>query len=377
MWKKLLLGYLALLLVAVGLWFVWQTTLAYATSGAVSAAPTPDATAAVDAANNAVSRAQDLLSVINTYAAVLGVVLTFFALLAAVLGVLGIRSLGEVRSLEEKLRDNLKHVQEEVDKTRREGDKTRSALVYLGLGDRLLNQRDTDEALENYKKAGNLLPYDAQLQYVLGRVYSNAGDYESAITTLETAHPTDPLEQSRVEKELGLAYRRRSDKGDYEIAEEHLKKAIVLNPNDSDALGILGGLYRRKGDPERAYQEYERAWRINPASSYALGNLTSLAIHLNKPREAHMYATIAEEMAKEHIKRGQSESYWGYYDLGLAQLVLHKKAEAKDTYAIAIRETPGVLPFDSVLDNLYLLQKSQPPIDGLNDIVKLIEDARK
>ena len=72
-----------------------------------------------------------------------------------------------------------------AERDRAEADNTRSALVYLSLGDRLLNQKDTEEAIKNYKEVGRLLPRDTQVQSMLGRIYSGAGDYEAAISTLE------------------------------------------------------------------------------------------------------------------------------------------------------------------------------------------------
>ncbi|HLJ36429.1 MAG TPA: tetratricopeptide repeat protein [Ktedonobacteraceae bacterium] len=385
--SKLCAGGIASLLVVVTLFFVFPGShVLAANSGVVSSVsaipidtPTPDTTAAVNAANNAVSQAQNLLTVMSVFATILGVVLALLSLFAAVLAFLGIRSYREVLSLASELRTSMAGI-------RSEADNTRSALVYLSLGDRLLNQKDTQEALKNYKEAGRLLPRDIQVQSMLGRVYSGAGDYETAISTLDTTaklleavHPVDTVNLGNVEKELGLAYRRRGmankQEADYDTAIQHLKKATALNPADSDALAILGGLYRRKGEYAQAYDSYKRAWIVNPASSYALGNVASLAWYEGKKDEARMYFGIAEMEAADHIKKGQGEIYWDYYDLALAQLALGKDVEARKNYATAIKETPGKVQFESVLDNLNLLQKAPQPMPGLDDIVKMIKAA--
>ncbi len=343
--------------------------------------PTPDTTEAVNAANNAVSHAQDLLNIMGWFATILGIVLGLFvglfSVFAIVSGILGFRSYGEFRTLVKNLRTNMAEIREDA-------DNTRSALVYLSLGDRLLNQKDTEEAIKNYKEAGKLLPRDIQVQSMLGRIYSGAGEYETAISTLEAAakmleavHPLDTVRLGNVEKELGLAYRRRgkalNQEADYDAAIQHLKKAATLNPTDSDTLAILGGLYRRKGEYVLAYDSYKQASNLNPASSYALGNVASLAWYDGKKDEARMYFGFAEMVATDHIKKGQGEIYWDYYDLALAQLALGKATEAQKNYAMAIKETPGEVQFDGVLDNLYLLQKAPQPIPGLDDIVKMIK----
>ena len=372
--RKLFLGAIALLFIVVAcLLFVLPSAHVLASSSRAVDIPTPDTTAVVNSANDAVSRAQDILSIVNVYATILGVVLTLFSLAAAALAFLGIRNYREVLSLAQNLRASVADI-------RTEGHKTREALVYLGLGDRLLNQKNTTEALENYKKAGSLLPNDAQLNFVLGRIYSGVGDYEAAITALEASHPEESADQGKVQKELGLAYRRRgkafNQEADYDMAIQCLKKSLVLNPNDSDALAILGGLYRRKKEYVQAFDSYERAWSINPGSSYALGNLASLSWYLGKPDDARMYFGYAEVAAATRIKKGQSEIFWDCYDLALAQLALGKVTEATQTYALAIKETPGEVQFEGVLDNLHLLQKAPQAMPGLDSIVKMIEDAK-
>ncbi len=381
--RKLFVGSIASLLIVVALLFIFPGIPVFAGgTGTIASAfaapvvsPTPDTTAA----NNAVSQAQDLLNIIGWFATILGIVLTLFSVFAIVIGFLGFRSYGEFQTLVKDLRTKLTQIQVEA-------DRTRSALVYLSLGDQFLSRGDTKEAIKNYEEAGKLLAGDAQVQYILGRIYNGAGDYEAAISTLESAikmleatQPLDVVKLGNVETELGLAYRRRSNtlnqKADYDAAIQHLKKAIKLNPTDSEPLAILGGLYRRKGEYAQAYDSYKRAWSLNPASSYALGNVASLAWYEGKKDEARMYFGIAEMEATDHIGKGQGEIYWDYYDLALAQLALGKTAEARKNYATAIKETPGKVQFESVLDNLYLLQKAPQPISGLDDIVKMIEAA--
>ncbi len=256
-------------------------------------------------------------------------------------------------------------------------NKTQEALIAFGLAENLLRgQKNTREALVFYKKAGNLLPDNAQMNYVLGHIYSDMGEYDLAITSLEASHPKEIVDQANVQKQLGLAYRRRGQDSDYSKAIEYLKRATILNPKDSDTWGILGGLYRRRKDYLQAYESYGNARRIDPDSSYAIGNLAGLAWYLGKLSNAHMYFGYFEVAATEQIKKGQPEVYWAYYDLALAQLGEGKIAEAKDTYKKAITLTPGIVQFDSVLDNLNLLKQAPQPLSGLDDIVKMLEDAK-
>jgi tetratricopeptide (TPR) repeat protein len=357
-----------------------QSKPAQAASYVVRYTPTPDATTTLNAANDALSHAQDILNIVNIFAAILGIVLTFLSLIAVALTVFGFNSFRHLNNL-------TKNFQESLESVRTDANNTRQALVYLHLADRLLNQRNTAEALNTYKQAGRLQPNDAQFQYVLGRIYSGAYDYNAAITALETSRSIleksqapDKIEQGKVLRELGLAYRRKwkdlHDEVAFKQAIECLQRSVELNPDDSDALGIIGGAYRRKQEYQLAYDYYYRAWKIDPDSSYALSNLASLSWRLGKCSEAQTYFSHTEVVAAARIQRGMPDVFWDYYDLALAQLAAGKTTTARQTYKKAIQETKEVATFNGVLNNLRMLQQAPQPLPGVNEIIQMIEDAK-
>lgn len=343
----------------------------------VVAAQTPDPATLDQDANNAVNSAQNAMNTVNIFSAILGVVLTALGLFAALLAIFGFQSYREVVGMAKEMRQNL-------DEFHSSAQKTREALIYIGVGDRLMTQKNTAEALENYKKAGQLLPNDAQIHYALGRIYSGAGDYEAAIASLSSVKTVEPKEQARALKELGLAYRRRGEatqdsaqqNKDYDMAIDCLNKSVNLDATDADAFGILGGLYRRQQKYEQAFDAYHKAWELHPNSSYALSNLASLSWYMGKTNETNMYFLYAEIAASLRIKQGQPEEFWNYYDLALAQLAIGKKDEAKKTYRHATQITPGKVQMASVLSNLYLLKQAPQPLDGLTEVIDMLEAAR-
>ena len=372
--RNLFLSVMALAFVAAAiLLIVLPNTPVLAHNSIPLETPTPDATQVVQNANNAITHAQDLLNVVNIFATILAAVLTFLGVVAGILTFLGIRSIREVRASADELRKSVKDVQTEA-------RDTIEALVYLGAGNVHLERNNREEALENFRKAGSLLPKDSRMNYLLGSIYSGLGEFDAAIIALEASRPEETLTQGKVQKELGLAYRRRGEalgqEDDYDKAIQFLKKAISLNPDDSDTFAILGGLYRRKKEYKQALASYEQAWNLNPNSSYALGNLASLSWYLGKVNEAKMHFQYAEMLVNKRIKRGQPVGFWDYYDLALAQLASGNLADAKKMYTEAIKATPGPVQIDGVLNNLYLLQNANPPLPGLDEIVKMLEDAK-
>jgi tetratricopeptide (TPR) repeat protein len=368
---------------------------------------------ALSQADHASSEAQSTLSIFNT---LLGFLVFIIALVGAALGLIGVSTIGDIRKQllkgVERV-DNLEveaaEKKVEIGRTQTALENTQKALVYLGLGDQLYRQDRKQEAVAIYRKVGSLLPKDSEINNSLGRIYSSSGYYEDAINSFTKALDTNS-NFSEAEMELGLAYRRRGEaqKGpgaealrnaDYDQATAHLKRAIDMRPNYEDALAGLGAVYRRMGDIERdashdakareyyeqARKYYEQAQIADPTSSYALGNVASLSWYMGGKDAASNYFILAEAAAKVRIMNmGRSpEIYWDYYDLGLAQLVLAEinknkamKDEAIQTYTTAIRLTPGAVQINSVLNNLYLLQKSQEHIDGLDSVITMLEKAK-
>jgi len=61
--------------------------------------------------------------------------------------------------------------------------------------------------------------------------------------------------------------------GNYEMSEQHYKKAIELNPDFENAHYWLGKVYKQTGDYNQAIQQWKEVLRINPGNQYAFQNL--------------------------------------------------------------------------------------------------------
>ncbi len=106
-------------------------------------------------------------------------------------------------------------------------------------------------------------------------------DYEQALMLLEqgqTAHGLAMLEGvvgeapdvSGPRIDLGIAQHRA---GDLESAEEHLRKALELNPDHPVAHNELGIIYRKTGRFAEARRSYEAALAVYPGYHHARRNL--------------------------------------------------------------------------------------------------------
>jgi tetratricopeptide (TPR) repeat protein len=261
------------------------------------------------------------------------------------------------------------------------------ALLYLSVGTRLWEQKKIKSAIAEFRKAKQLQPDDAQVNYILGEIYRKIGSYDEAIDCLKIAIATEK-EFALAHFELGMAYRSQADKlyGDpsskqqhdeeYDKAIEHLSKAKRLLPDDEEIIATLGGTYRRYRKYQDALNYYHQALDLNPDSSYALGNVASISWHEGKLDDSRKAYRRTEELATGRIHSNISyEPFWDYYDRAMAKLVLGPKDEALDDYRSAAKLTFNPENFQSVLDGLIFLKEVENlyPISGLNEALAIVE----
>src|SRR5204862_6167518 len=119
--------------------------VAHSTLYLASPTPTPDANTTLQMAQQEETNIQTILSIINVLVVVYPILITLAAVLVGVFGFRGFRALEEQGRAVLK---DIKKLQEEATEKKTALENTQTALVYLALGDRLSNQKDTRKAIE-------------------------------------------------------------------------------------------------------------------------------------------------------------------------------------------------------------------------------------
>ena len=154
------------------------------------------------------------------------------------------------------------------------GDCARRALALqpghygarINLGNVLLNQRNREGSLEEYRSAVKLNPTQAAAHCNLGYILNVMGKYAEAAASYRTAISLNP--------NLAEAYSNLGNillnQGAPHEAIDNFHRAISLAPALSDAHNNLGNAYHDQGSIDRALPCFQRALDLNPLCLPAL-----------------------------------------------------------------------------------------------------------
>ena len=111
------------------------------------------------------------------------------------------------------------------------------AAFHLGRGRRFFEQGSNSEAVTELSRAIYLLPYEAEAHLLLGRIHLRTGETSAAIDAFKIALWSQESAEGRIA--LAQAYLQAKDQT---AARAALERALVLDPNSSEAKELLGKL---------------------------------------------------------------------------------------------------------------------------------------
>jgi tetratricopeptide (TPR) repeat protein len=334
-------------------------------------------------ASRAVDHASNLLGLIESFGAIISILIPIGAVLVSFLGIRRLenaqKELEDARvKFEKQIQEReaeLKTVREDLEQRAKDQQeraaKANLALSLLPLGERQYKAQDYAGAIDTYTRALDLNPASVVTHYRLGYVYIQSGNIEEAQKHLQEALNMQP-DFAPALAALGYAKRRAAEKmADstekdilFNNAESLLLKALAFSPKlideDGEAWwGSLGGLYRRRGQLQQAIAAYERASEATPHSSYAYGNLALLYAQTKNPDAMIRAYERVEQLAWGEVQ-GNIDNYWGYADLFTSRLAQGKTEKAEEALVSVIRTVPAENPdaFEMLADTLRRLQQS-------------------
>ncbi|MFH1593682.1 MAG: tetratricopeptide repeat protein [Candidatus Omnitrophota bacterium] len=164
---------------------------------------------------------------------------------------------------------------------------TSSLKVFLFLGITCVNTGKMQEAINSFKKAILIDPYDAQAYNNLGVAYAKTKEFERAAASLKRAIKLDP-DFADSHYNLGKAY---ESMGLSDAAMSVYAETTRVDAGHTNAYNALGSLYYKVGRKGDAIISFETAARIDPFSGQTYHNLSLFHYYEgNLPRATEYFA---------------------------------------------------------------------------------------
>ncbi len=133
--------------------------------------------------------------------------------------------------------------------------------AWNDLGNALLAQRRTDEAIAAFQKAVELNPFDEFAYNNLGRAWWEKRDYAKATEAFQKQIEINPLDRYS-HRNLGMMYLEQHKNTE---ALPELEKATSINPQDAQAFISLGQAQLELDQDTKALASFDRAVKIAPS----------------------------------------------------------------------------------------------------------------
>ena len=131
--------------------------------------------------------------------------------------------------------------------------------------------------------------------------YGRKGEYDRAIQDFTKAIQINPKD-AEAYNNRGFAYEK---KGEYDRAIQDFDKAIQINPKHARAYNNRGFAYEKNGEYDKAIQDYDKAIQINPKDARVYNHIAWL--YSTCPEPNYRNGTKAVELAEKAISiEGQS-----------------------------------------------------------------------
>jgi ribosomal protein S12 methylthiotransferase accessory factor len=162
------------------------------------------------------------------------------------------------------------------------------------------------QALERLQAFDAQLPNKYYLQFYLGQIHLNRGDYETALAYLDNALDLQPPAEdtASVYTYLGICYK---EMARYDAARQVLERGHAIDPERTDTLNLLGFCHYKLGAHEQAIACFKKLIALDPSSAIDYANIASNYRAMGKKTEAIQYYQLALsldagiEFARDHL----------------------------------------------------------------------------
>lgn len=201
--------------------------------------------------------------------------------------------------------------------------------ALMKLGELYYIVRQYQKALDYINKALKIDEHIAKGYFLKGKVYSETGDTNRAISGFETATEQDNAYEDAF-YDLGVIYAARKNP----LALEYYQNALRINPKNMDTKYARAKCLQDIGRVDEAIKEYEVLISENKSCENCYYNLGAIYLNLKKDnKKALEYFTKAIEINPSYVQ--------AYFARGYTYSKLKDKENAKADYNMCLKIEPN------------------------------------
>jgi tetratricopeptide (TPR) repeat protein/predicted Ser/Thr protein kinase/TolB-like protein len=250
--------------------------------------------------------------------------------------------------------------------------------------------KDNKKAIDAYENLAKTFPNNADVEYELGSLYSDKGDYDKARAQFLAILKTDPKNIKALWKLGVVEINRDNPQAALEPLNQGLSLAVQVDNQEQKALILLamGISYRLMNKPEEAIRNYQQSMEITHRLGLkrtlagSLSEMAQVQNTLGKPKDALASYNQALDILREIgmkkeigdalINRGVLYQTWGEYDKALQDnkdsLQIQREADDENYQALCLSNIGSVYLAKGDTDNaLTYLQQALQLRQKLND----------
>ena len=150
--------------------------------------------------------------------------------------------------------------------------------MYLDVAESYEEAGDIDNALIYYDKNMNEEPgyMDSETMEKIAKIYEERNDYVNSARYLLAAAKYECKSSSYLWQNAGRAFALSNQEDE---AMKYFQIALILEPDNENALYCMGQVYQNKGDQYRAMHYYTEVLKINPFNAMVFNNMGAMAFN--------------------------------------------------------------------------------------------------